>query len=68
MPIEIKTHFPHRRNRDDSFDSICPICYRTVSNRKDEAELARDEYKHVCNDWDLDGSQLLDRQFQALIH
>ena len=53
MRIERKC-FPHRQNRDGSYDSICPRCFRTISNRMTEAELARDEFRHICDDWYLD--------------
>jgi hypothetical protein len=46
-----KSHrsFPHRRNEDGSFDSICPGCYQTVATEANEAELSRFEREHVCN-------------------
>jgi hypothetical protein len=53
MRVERK-RFPHRQNRDGSYDSICPRCFRTISNRMTEAELARDEFRHICDDWYLD--------------
>jgi uncharacterized protein YcgI (DUF1989 family) len=40
--------FPHRRNPDGTFDSICPLCFSTVSTRQNEMELAGDEMKHNC--------------------
>ena len=40
--------FPHRRNPDGSFDSICPNCFRTVATRRNEADLAQTEREHVC--------------------
>jgi hypothetical protein len=49
MAAQTVTIFPHRHNHDGSFDSICPICYSTVSNNENETELARDESTHVCN-------------------
>ena len=49
MAAQTETIFPHRHNRDGSFDSICPMCYSTISNNENETELARDESNHVCN-------------------
>jgi hypothetical protein len=46
--------FPHRRNPDGSFDSICPKCFRTVATRRDEADLAQAERDHVCEDDGID--------------
>jgi hypothetical protein len=40
--------FPHRRNRDGSFDSICGICFATVGSAATERELEPMEMKHVC--------------------
>jgi hypothetical protein len=60
MRVE-RTRFPHRQNRDGSYDSICPRCYRTISNRKTEAELAKDEFRHICDDWHLDHAHLTER-------
>jgi hypothetical protein len=54
MPAEQNMQFPHRHNRDGTVDSICPRCFRTISNRNTEAELARDEFRHICEDWWLD--------------
>lgn len=40
--------FPHRRNPDGSFDSICLKCFRTVATQRNEADLAQAERDHVC--------------------
>jgi len=42
------TIFPHRRNPDGTFDSICPWCFLTVSAKRNETELSMDESNHVC--------------------
>jgi hypothetical protein len=54
MQTTSEIRFSHRQNRDGTFDSICPRCYRTIANRTSEAYLAKDELRHVCLDWDLD--------------
>jgi hypothetical protein len=41
--------FPHRQNRDGSFDSICSTCLLTVTNARMEAELTNHEMNHVCD-------------------
>jgi hypothetical protein len=41
--------FPHRRDRDGLYDSICPTCFATVARSKPEAEMAELEQAHVCN-------------------
>jgi hypothetical protein len=43
------TLYPHRHNKDGSFDSICPICFATVVFGKAEVELAQYDKKHVCD-------------------
>jgi hypothetical protein len=45
--------FPHRINRDGSYDSICPVCHLTVANTTDEDELLRYERKHICSPFRL---------------
>lgn len=40
--------FPHRRNRNGSFDAICPRCYRTIATTEHEAELDEIEHEHKC--------------------
>jgi hypothetical protein len=41
--------FPHRRNKDGSYDSICPTCYITVARSRQEADLADRESAHICH-------------------
>lgn len=43
---EIK--FPHRKNSDGTWDSICSECFRTVAIADDESELAEAEAQHIC--------------------
>jgi hypothetical protein len=47
MPAEIQ--FPHRRNHDGSWDSICTQCFLTIARSKMEGKLAEFEETHVCN-------------------
>jgi hypothetical protein len=42
--------YPHRENEDGSFDSICPICFRTVAYRVRELQLAELEREHICEE------------------
>lgn len=39
--------FPHRRNSDGSYDSICPNCYRTIGKGSIE-DLKLLEQQHYC--------------------
>ena len=50
---ETKT-FPHRRNPDASFDSICPMCFRTIIRCKHETDLAPFEQDHHCDPYALE--------------
>jgi hypothetical protein len=46
--------FPHKPNDDGTFDSICPLCFRTVARKAIESQLAELERKHICEkagDW-----------------
>ena len=40
--------FPHRRNRDGSFDSICKRCFQTIASCMSETALAAAEKEHMC--------------------
>jgi hypothetical protein len=40
--------FPHRKNADGSWDSICSKCFRTVATAKVERNLGDAEANHVC--------------------
>jgi hypothetical protein len=46
--------YPHRRNSDGTFDSICPECFRTVARVSIEVELAAAEAAHRCDAWRLE--------------
>ena len=46
MMVEIK--FSHRCNSDGTWQSICPECYKTVAESREEADLKRAEGTHVC--------------------
>jgi hypothetical protein len=49
------TLFPHRRNEDGSFDSICPTCFATIARSKAEGGLAENEAAYVCDSAFLEG-------------
>ena len=49
----MRKQFPHRRNEDGSFDSICHRCFRTIGREKEEEKLRAAELKHVYEDLDL---------------
>ena len=46
MMLEIK--FSHRYNPDGTWQSICPECYKTVAESREEADLKQYEDTHVC--------------------
>jgi len=55
--------FPHRHNRDGSYDSICSRCFVTVATSYNEAELLAHEQKHVClESWLQDAAKPPSRQ------
>jgi hypothetical protein len=41
--------YPHRKNRDGSYDSICPACFTTIARSKIEVELGAFERGHICD-------------------
>jgi hypothetical protein len=44
----ISEPFPHRKNPDGTYDSVCPWCYQTVDSQLVEADLHAQEILHVC--------------------
>jgi len=52
MSIE-RAQFPHRVNRDGTFDSICRVCFRTIAHEIRERDLAGFESAHVCAPLDM---------------
>jgi hypothetical protein len=40
--------FPHRRNPDGTFNSICLTCFATIASYKTEEELKELDESHVC--------------------
>jgi len=49
MDLGESSRFPHRLNRDGSFDSICAVCLVTVASVREEVELVRHEQDHACD-------------------
>ena len=49
MVLTLPPFFPHRRNTDGSFDSICLECLLTVANVQNETDLAEYDEYHICN-------------------
>jgi hypothetical protein len=49
MPEKPLPFFPHRQNRDGSFDSICLRCFATVATAKDVKELRSYDKNHICD-------------------
>ena len=49
MILTLPPFFPHRRNRDGSFDSICLKSLLTIANARTEIELEKHDKNHVCN-------------------
>jgi len=51
--------YPHRKNKDGTYDSICTRCFATVARTYSEAALAEHDKKHVCEQVTLLGRRLL---------
>ena len=54
--------YSHRQNRDGSFDSICPRCFRTIAREKTESALRPKEETHDCDFMETTG----DSEFPSL--
>jgi hypothetical protein len=48
MHASSPTIFRHRRNPDDTWDSICMKCFLTVETAMQEEDLAGAERSHDC--------------------
>jgi hypothetical protein len=49
IPHEIRDDwFPHRKNVDGTFDSICPHCFATIAHAQRETDLEQVEREHSC--------------------
>jgi hypothetical protein len=50
MPATHQDHwtFTHRLHPDGSFESICPVCFETVSCQEREQDLLPAEHAHAC--------------------
>jgi hypothetical protein len=59
-----RSAFHHRKNTDGTFDSICPVCFRTVASAKNESQLAELEHEHICEEPLIHDSQNL---FQSIL-
>jgi hypothetical protein len=44
--------FPHRKNDDGTYDSICTECFQTVATFEHEHELKQAEEIHRCKSLD----------------
>ena len=49
MANKVLPFYPHRQNRDGSFDSICLRCFATVANARNVEELHSYDKEHVCD-------------------
>lgn len=48
MDSKSAVYYPHKLNKNGSFNSICIVCFRTVASNMTEDELVQEEKKHVC--------------------
>ena len=49
--------FPHRRNPDGTYNSICLTCLEMVALNKTEVELKKLDERHVCKTAPILGKQ-----------
>jgi hypothetical protein len=48
MFSQLADFYPHRRNSDGSFDSICLNCFATLANATTESDLLEYDQRHIC--------------------
>ena len=48
-----KASYAHRKNTDNTFDSICLTCFRTAGSSLTENGLLSHEVHHTCRPADL---------------
>jgi len=41
--------FAHRKNPDESMDSICTKCFQTIASEDSENKLTAFEERHLCD-------------------
>ncbi|MGA8876414.1 MAG: hypothetical protein WCC25_07785 [Candidatus Korobacteraceae bacterium] len=46
--VKVPGQYAHRRNEDETFDSICKLCFLTVARAYRETDLFQLELRHVC--------------------
>jgi len=49
MIAKSEYEFVHRLNRDESFDSICKRCFKTIASHRMETVLSAAEDQHNCD-------------------
>jgi hypothetical protein len=64
MADKLIAFYPHRHNKDGSYDSICLTCFATVSTARTEPELVAHDIKHICEPWNI-SQRLFDRTLLA---
>jgi len=69
-----RLRFTHRHNPDDTFDSICERCLRTVATRPSRIDFFEVERDHECLEEDLQrtldepGTSYIRVQLDAILH
>lgn len=48
-----RTFTHHARGKEEGFNSVCHICFRTIAVAIREKDLPRLERKHECSPYDL---------------
>jgi hypothetical protein len=49
----VRPTFAHRKNSENTFDSICTKCFAKIATSSDEADLEAAEESHVCPGFNL---------------
>ena len=51
--LRVLPFFPHRLNKDGSYDSICLQCFATVATAATSAALDEHDIEHTCREESL---------------
>jgi hypothetical protein len=57
--------YPHRKNNDGTYDSICTRCFATVARTYTEVALEEHDRRHVCTEAMLSQRSTLTPQHRA---
>ena len=49
MPSKLGNRFHHKHNKNGTHESVCGMCFMTVTTVSEESELSHFEDAHICD-------------------